>query len=135
MPAAPSPRNATTPGRPFTRPSRTCAAHVAPVCIAPMKVTVPWQDAAPASSPRATKLIGPVDGVLVTPGRILNVPVASAGVPPHVQIVVPDRAEVAAVLVGADIKNRMALVAATTTARALMGCSPGRPRVTHHKPI
>jgi len=41
----------------------------------------------PARWPVAVKSDGPADGIFVSPGLTVKIPVGAAGVPPHVQVV------------------------------------------------
>src|SRR5438309_89891 len=82
-PATPMPLKRTTPGSPSTSPENCWAAQVAPGLISPVKVSTPLHAPVPARPPLATKWIGPVEGVFVSPGEMLKVPLGAAGVPPQ----------------------------------------------------
>src|SRR2546430_1066056 len=93
----------------------------------------------PSSGPQAWTAIGPAEGVFVRPGSNVTIPVGLAGVPPHVQNLVPDPD--LAFAVASETSVVASRTAATTTAllvclRILMSPAPwladSRHNVSHH---
>jgi len=75
----------------------------------------------PARWPVAVKSDGPADGIFVSPGLTVKIPVGAAGVPPHVQVV-DAGAEVAAPPTQARQAN--AAAATATIDRSLTRADP-----------
>src|SRR5437763_7622105 len=96
-------------------------AHVFPGSTLPLNVSVPVQPAPPPSGPVATKYVGTVEGVFVTPGLNVATPVGAAGVPPQVQNVSPWPA--VALPVVAKSPTAVAAITSATARHLIVSCS------------